>query len=37
VPWKHFDAEAIKRLLGDIEKAGKELAEVESGLRKLGI
>jgi len=37
VPWKHFDAEAIKRLLRDIQQTSEELSEAESGLRALGI
>lgn len=37
VPWAHFDAETIKRLLGDIQQTKDALAEAEKGLHALGI
>ena len=37
VLWKHFDAEAIKRLLGDIQRTSEALNQAEGGLRVLGI
>ena len=37
VPWRHFEAEAIKRLVGDIQQTSEELSEAERGLRALGI
>jgi hypothetical protein len=37
VPWAHFDAEKIKRLVGDIQLAKDTIVESEKGLRALGI
>ena len=37
IPWKHLDAEAAKRLFGDIQTTGEALAEIEGQLRAFGV
>ena len=37
VPWAHFDAETIKRLIGDIQQAKNAIVESDKGLRALGV
>jgi sugar-specific transcriptional regulator TrmB len=37
VPWVHFDAETIKRLLADIQTTKDAIVEANRGLRALGI
>ena len=37
IPWKHFDVEAIKALLGDLQRARQEFEEKNKFLRSQGI
>jgi hypothetical protein len=37
IPWKHFDAEAIKALLGDLQRARQEFEDKNKFLRSQGI
>jgi hypothetical protein len=37
VPWKHFDADAIKRLLADTEQATELLGKAKAELRSHGV
>lgn len=37
VPWKHFDADAIKRLLADAEQARELLGKAKAELRSHGV
>ena len=37
VPWSHFDAQTIRQLIGDIQKAAGELEQKRKTLKEAGI